>query len=389
MFSRQRKVCLVLIAVLVIGIFKSIVFADETIQIFEGKGIASIFEGNVLVARRKAINEARIAALERAIEYILSPKIVEEKRDKIEVLISDNLQKILLKTEVVEEREVKELYEVRIRATVNMNILKKILREEGLIEAIGQEYKSRIMVVIPEQHVRHPIPDPAAETEIIRQLTEERFYVVDQKQVAAIRYNDITIAAAKGDFEMAAAIGRKYGAEVIVIGEAFSEYAGREKGMELCTARVEIRAIKTDTGKIIYAGAKDASALALSENVAAKRALETAASLLAPKLSEAILAWEDLDIRKGRMLTLYISGISYGQLVSLKDTLTKKILGITDVIQRSYSSGIAEIELAYLGKPQELADILEGLPFEDFKLQVVSYTENRIELEIIENNEGG
>ena len=48
---------------------------------------------------------------------------------------------------------------------------------------ISQIKKFRVAVVIPEQHLSEPIPDPAGETEVIRQLIKEGFRVVDAKQV--------------------------------------------------------------------------------------------------------------------------------------------------------------------------------------------------------------
>ena len=225
-------------------------WADKETQVFTGEGIAPIVNENALAARGEALKKARISALERAIEEILLFEVIQEKRDVIESVIFSKIKMYVLKIEIIKEEEEDGLYMVRIRATIDLNALEKTVREEGLMPKRGLGYKPRIMVVIPEQHLRRQIPDPAAETEIIGQLVGERFYVVDQKQVAEIRYSDETLAAARGDLEAAAAIGRKYGAEVIITGEAFSEYVGQKEGMVLCSARVEIRAVKTDTAQI-------------------------------------------------------------------------------------------------------------------------------------------
>lgn len=358
-------------------------WADKETQLFTGEGIVRIFDENVLAARGEALKKARINALERAIEEILSFEVIEERRDVIESVIFPKARMYLLKTEIIKEKEEDGLYKVKIRATIDLNALEKMVRDEGLMPKRGLAYKPRIMIIIPEEHLGRQIPDPAAETEIIRQFVEERFYVVDQNQIAEIRYNDETLAAARGGLEAAAAIGRKYGAEVIIMGEAFSEYVSQEKGMVLSSARVEIRAIKTDTAQILYADAKDTSALAVSENIAAKRALQRAAGLLGPELIEEILAWAEVDKEEGRMITLYIPNISYSQLIIVKEVIGERVPGVDRYVQRSYTGGIGEIEIVYRGESQELADAIQEILFEDFYLRVKNFTENRIDYEIV------
>lgn len=358
-------------------------WADKETQLFTGEGIVRIFDENVLAARGEALEKARINALERAIEEILSFEVIEERRDVIESVIFPKARMYLLKTEIIKEKEEDGLYKVKIRATIDLNALEKMVRDEGLMPKRGLAYKPRIMIIIPEEHLGRQIPDPAAETEIIRQFVEERFYVVDQNQIAEIRYNDETLAAARGGLEAAAAIGRKYGAEVIIMGEAFSEYVSQEKGMVLSSARVEIRAIKTDTAQILYADAKDTSALAVSENIAAKRALQKAAGLLGPELIEEVLAWAEVDKEEGRMITLYIPNISYSQLIIVKEVISERVPGVDRYVQRSYTGGIGEIEIVYRGESQELADAIQEILFEDFYLRVKNFTENRIDYEIV------
>jgi len=144
--------------------------------------------------------------------------------------------------------------------------------------AIEGAQKMRIMVVIPETHITRKIPDPAGETEIIKKLLEQGFNVIDQQMIDAIRYDE-QVAKAIKDEKAATAIGRDYGAEVIIIGEAFSEFANRQPGnMISCRARVEARAVKVDTGSILAADGKHGSGLDTSENVAAKKALRQAGS---------------------------------------------------------------------------------------------------------------
>ena len=147
--------------------------------------------------------------------------------------------------------------------------------------------KERIMVVIPEVHLRRPkVPDPAGETEIVRVLIEAGYKLVDQEQVKKIRYNDMFEKAWKGDDAGALKIARKFDAEILIVGQAFSEFAQEirvpdQRGMPggnliSCRARVEAKAVRTDTGQIVATYGAHASGVDISENIAAKTALAEA-----------------------------------------------------------------------------------------------------------------
>ena len=62
----------------------------------------------------------------------------------------------------------------------------------------------KIMVVIPEWHISHWIPDPAAETAIIGALVDAGYRVVDQKTAAEVRANEQTRQRVLGSQQAAA-----------------------------------------------------------------------------------------------------------------------------------------------------------------------------------------
>jgi len=140
--------------------------------------------------------------------------------------------------------------------------------------------KPTVMVVIPEQHITRRIPDPAGETEIIRKLLEIGYEVLDPSQVVAIR-NSQELQSSLTNPAAAAELGKRFGSDIIIIGEAFSEFANDMNGMKSCRARVEARAIETATGKILATNGTHAGGVDIAENVAAKAALKNAGSAIA------------------------------------------------------------------------------------------------------------
>jgi tetratricopeptide (TPR) repeat protein len=137
--------------------------------------------------------------------------------------------------------------------------------------------KLRIAVVIPEVLLRRQVPDPAGETKIIQLLIDAGFRPLEQTRISYLRYTP-EVASAIEDAAAAAALARKLKVDIIIIGEAFGEEAGGSAGFQSWRARLEARAIYTDTQEIICAVSEFGSGADLSDAIAGKKALESAGS---------------------------------------------------------------------------------------------------------------
>lgn len=120
-----------------------------------------------------------------------------------------------------------------------------------------------VKVTVPEEHIGQPVPDPAAQTELVRLLIAAGFTVIDDKSTAQ--------------------------PDVEITGEAFSENGMRFRNLNSCTARVEVKVVNASTDKIIVADARHAVALDIAEHVAGKSALQKGAAQLAPDIIQAIV----------------------------------------------------------------------------------------------------
>lgn len=149
-----------------------------------------------------------------------------------------------------------------------------------ILKALGKSPRPTIAVVIPERHIQRSVPiiiiDPAVETEIKHTLGQCKFKIVDSGR------NDLAdwaraMMKPKGDGHAKtpwpAALAK---ADYVVVGEAFSEFAGRTGELVTSTARAEINLIDRKTGEIIVAGRHTARAVDLAENTAGKTALQKA-----------------------------------------------------------------------------------------------------------------
>lgn len=141
----------------------------------------------------------------------------------------------------------------------------------------------RVAVVIPEVVIRRQVPDPAAETVILKHLLEAGFKCVEQTSISKLRYNP-QVAAAIKDAAGAAELARKLKVDVLVIGEAFSEAGPMLGTFHNYRSRVEIRAIHADSSEIVAVASSTGKSSDIGEFVAAKNALEDAAAKSAQQL---------------------------------------------------------------------------------------------------------
>jgi TolB-like protein len=265
-----------------------------------------------------------------------------------------------------------------IQQTVEFGKLDEITPEEE-VKIVVDMKTPRVMIMIPEEHIHRPVPDPAGETEMIRKFVGSGFRVVDQAQVKKIRETREGKAAAKGDNQSAIAIARQYGAEVIIVGEAFSENVPRPGGqLQTCGARVEARALEADTGVILAANGKEAHAKDATEIVAAKRALRTAAGLLADDMIKQILeSWKRQT--GSHKIEIIVRNIEYSQLISLH-TFLKNQEGVIDVQRREFDEGVAIMDAESENDAQSLADALALAGFDDFSVKIESVKASTIEV---------
>lgn len=243
-------------------------------------------------------------------------------------------------------------------------------------------YKPRILVIIPEQHLQQMrIPDPASETEIIRKFVENDFYVVDQIQVREIRYNDESKRALQGDTNAVMAIGRQFDAEVLVIGEAFSQRTDFSiPGSVECNARVEARAMRVDTGQILAAHSFVAATIGNSEEIASKQALAKAGGMLGDYMVQEILKkWTTKAVPSVRVK---LANVEFKQLIAFEQVLNEKIKGVKGFSRRNFdvSGKIADIDVDIEGGSQALSTELTSQEIPDFNVEVLNFSANSLDL---------
>ena len=144
-----------------------------------------------------------------------------------------------------------------------------------------------VAVIVREQHHGGPVPavmlaraiDPAVETEIKKVLGECGFTVQD------VAENELTGFASGWTANDVNSWPRGLAkVDVLIAGEALSEFAARIGNIVSCSARTEINLIDRKSGKVGLADRVTTRAADLSENIAGKKALQNGGRAMAIRL---------------------------------------------------------------------------------------------------------
>jgi curli biogenesis system outer membrane secretion channel CsgG len=224
---------------------------------------------------------------------------------------------------------------------------------------LKQPIKPKIMVIVPEVHIARRVPDPAGETEIIKLLIEYGFDVVDPTVISAIRDQE-RVNMARTDAGKAAQLGAEFNADIVIIGEAFSESTGARNGMQSCRARLEARAVQTSNGKILATNGMYASGLDNAELIAGKVALGNAGRNMGIYMITQFCGMESLGAGGERVVTseILLTNINFSQL----NTVYKYLQGKKNVknVSKVLNGPSARITVLHSGSIDDLANDLDG-----------------------------
>jgi hypothetical protein len=159
-----------------------------------------------------------------------------------------------------------------------------------LREALKGTKLPTMAAIVIETHVGQMTIDPAAETEVIYLMRKVGAPVISGRELkladwAMEYFNDadlpVPVSAEKAD--------------IIILGQGFSEFAGRNGNLVTVKARVEMKALDRQTRRVLAISRKETTQVDLGEQIAAKAALQKAAGqAVVEMLPEAVAEWAKL-----------------------------------------------------------------------------------------------
>ncbi len=341
---------------------------EETVTV-EAAGDANVIPGNRLNTHDQALSMAQRAAVEKAVGVLVQGQMVVSQAKLVEDQVFSKTAGYLKAWDILSEEEHDGLYTVKIRARVRLGDVRKDLDGLGMLIKTKKVGNPRVMILVDEKVDGKPSESRTVEAGLAKALLDRGYKVVDADQLAEIREKAGTVKAALGDEAQAAELGKRFGAEVALVGTVNAkrftmtavpgagDSAGLGADMVSYRGRLNLKAVKTSSGQVALADSREGAGMDLQEEGAAIRCLaqlaEAAGNELAEKLAPAL--WESAEVQ------VEVTGVN--DFVALQTLMggLRGADGVRNVNTRSFAGGVASFDVELSGgNAQTLAAQLEG-----------------------------
>lgn len=354
----------------------------------ESQGVAAIVQGNLDISRDKAIEDALRNAVEQATGSLIENETLVENYQLLSDKIYSQSKGYVQSYEVVDEKAEEGLYRVTIKATVASGELKNDLRALNIL--MHQVRKPRVMVLFEESLSQDVNSGRLAEDAVSKVLLERGFKLVDADVVRRNLGRDGVRGLLAGDERVAAVIGDKYGAEMLLIGTAqatTSEVTIGDIRINSNQAVVSARLIRADTGEVKVSETRQAAKPHVNSLTGKQMAITEASEYLANDMIDRMIDIFQEQVYNMANVNLTIHGLQgYAQLQEVIQLISDNVRGIKEIYQRNYTMGTADLEVELTGSTQSLAADLTTRTFGNYRFEIKESTHNQLQVLITPTN---
>jgi hypothetical protein len=365
--------CLALVAALATTVSALAEFSQKTVTV-TGEG----------ETKDEATSRALRAAVEQGVGVLVSSETLVENNQLIsDKIYSETTGYVSTYTVVSDNGGADGLWEVTVQATVSLAELRKDLQAIKIL--IEEKENPRIAIIFREYVDGGELPAPVVQTALEKSFVGAKFDVIDVAQHERVRERDATLHY--DDPIAAAALGREFGAEVLLVGEASAELGTVDEayGTKVYSYQVHItaKAIKTDTAKVIAIVDDSATARGggtRGEGAIAREALTAAADKITEKLMNKIVeVWRD-EVYNVQTVRVGLFNADSDERARFVEGL-KNIDGVEKVIERMVEETTSMYDVLVAGAiAKDLADKVVAI--EGLALTLRSKTANRINVTV-------
>ena len=344
--------------------------------------MTGVGESGSAKGRDQAVDDALRRAVEQGVGVYISSETTVEQMMLVEDRIYSESRGYIKDFEIISEGAKNGFYEVTISAVVKMAKLAKDLEAIGII--IRKKQNPRIMVVLYSKEINSSFfevvvqGNRGAENQIENILLSKGFQLVDAGQV--IRKKEIEAVLLKGNQTIASRLAKDFGAEVLVEGEVRREFVGNRqvlgRSMRFFSNEIRLKAFETDTAKLLFSGYKTKP----PSGVDALQPLEDATSGLVGEMISTILEQWRKDVYQAASFKIILSGASYLETSKVMEGL-RELRGVKDIQLRNYQSDIAELDISFKGRLQELGDRISSM--QQITLEITGIQGNTIDVKLV------
>jgi hypothetical protein len=354
----------------------------------ESQGVAAIVQGNLDISRDKAIEDALRNAVEQATGSLIENETLVENYQLLSDKIYSQSKGYVQSYEVLDEKAEEGLYRVTIQATVASGELKNDLQALNIL--MRQVRKPRVMVLFEEVLSQDVNTGRLAEDAVSKVLLERGFKLVDADVVRRSLGRDGVRGLLAGDQRVAAAVGDKYGAEMLLIGTAqatTNEVTIGDVRINSSQAVVSAKLVRADTGEVKVSETRQAAKPHVNSLTGKQMAITEACQYLANDMIDKMIDIFQEQVYNIANVNLTIHGLQgYAQLQEVIQLISDNVRGVKEIYQRNYTMGTADLEVELTGSTQSLAADLTTRTFGKYRFEIKESTHNQLQVLIAPAN---
>ncbi len=345
-----------------------------------GEGIAV---GSSLASRQEALNRALRNAIEKGVGVLIDSETMVQNFQLLDDKVYSQVKGYVKSYQIVDDNQGKEgFYRIKLKTIVALGSLRKDLKALNII--MEKKGRPRIVMVFSETIDGLAQPGALTQTSLEKAFLENNFPVVDKPQMEMIKARDVTLSY--NDPLKAAALGRRYGAEVVIIGQATSDLVDKSQpyGVSVYAyqAQVSARAIKVDTARLIASENVSSTQRGSGRIPTAKKSLDVAGQELADVMMNQIVEKWRSEVYNLLEVQLVCERVNLDVLNLFEDNLRNLDI-VKSLSQRSFVNNIAIIDIEIEGNADVLAAKLNE--FINPSVEITARTQNRIDLLFLED----
>ena len=383
--------CLLILFVPAVNVHAGNPMSTKTVMAI---GTGKIYKENSASARKDAIENGLVSAVERAAVGLMPPESYNRTFQMLNEALYNQTAKFVQDYKVLAESKVKDVYKVMVEANISVADLGKYLSGAGIM-AEGQSLP-KILILVSEQNLVDTSPkywwghqgltsNTFSDISLAKTLKSKGFPVIDARRIpqtaaAGEKFNKPDL-----DRNEAVDIGRALKADVVIFGKAVVErtQSVMESSIRSFKGMVTVQAIRTDTGEEIAAATQSAVTANADEAVGAGKALSAAGSLAAEALSDRILtAWQKKE-EQSNAIEIVVEGTDNLTNFEKFIRIIKEIPTVSDLQIKELKTKAAIVDLGFKGNAKKLADTLMLKSSETVAINIYEVSKNHLKIELL------
>jgi hypothetical protein len=350
----------------------------------QAKGEGSYYDGDLARSKSEALEAAFRDAVEQASGVFITSESETREFDLVKDEVLTHSQGFVKKYAVVREGRDAELYRIVIDAEVEKAAFVKDM--DAALELLYQRVgKPRVMAFIRE--VNNPLNDASGigtdalgvtEKEIRQILLKQGFKFIDARTAGGQNIVAQVVGGAQLQRNQAVDLARQADAEILILGNAQVQYKGKIQSFHSVQSNLSLDVVRVDNGQVMASESVTAPGIHVDAVTAGINGLKKAANDITPKMMEQVSYLWVKERNEGGRYEIVVKNISYGDLLAFRRALGNQVRGVKQVTQRSYTDGVALIEVQSKDRLESLAEALYNTKFDKFKVDIEDVKSNRM-----------